>query len=665
MDACLDAVPSGERCCSSDRLCWHPDPAMRRCGAVGCVDMPDWGTEKVTSMVDLFHDNYQFNQTISSWDVARVERFDRFSKCSGTCQFTGGDLSRWDTSSAKSMASMFEGCSRFNSDISRWDVRAVTDMYNMFKNASVFTADITRWQTDSLVNSSNMFLGADAWRTIHAQCGEENDPYYDDDTCAHHPDKADKYDDHSSGPPGAWTRLVKRWTRDFFFGDDMVVDDSSHESGVRDGHLSVSYDGKRIAAGGTNDTGVYVRVFEWNDDAGWKRAGGDVVTGQALAGGLSLSGDGKFLAVGDTNTRSVYVFHWNARNSTWDQLGDTLEDTSGPNGAEAFGYAVSLSRDGSRLAVGAPGGSGFTRVFKRDAAKASWSRMGVDIRGPSVDSGLGLGAVVSLSLDGTRLAVAAPGAGIARAYKWDRASSGWSRMGGDLTAGMDAGGVEQIALSGDGSHVAIAAPAAESGVVTVYRWNRGSAAWDAVGESLDADAATGDRFGSSLSLSRDGSRLAAGAEHGDDGYVRVFDWNPEDAHWYMAPKVNLDGTGGERFGRNVVLSGNGAILAVAKHGSDDSGAVITHALECDAEAAGPPPNGRYGTCGVSARILNVTGSSSSSSSVGSSVDACVPVCDEGFELTEPSVCDPFTGGFRSGRCLCPCDVAWRDKGFYM
>jgi surface protein len=691
VDACLDAVPSGETCCSSDKLCWHPKFAMRRCGAVGCVDMPDWRTEKVTSMVDLFQDKFQFNQTISSWDVsqvidmramfsnayafdgdlsswdvARVERFDHFSKCSGTCQFRGGDLSRWDTSSAKSMASMFEGCSRFNSDISRWDVRAVTDMYNMFKNASVFTADITRWQTDSLVNSSNMFLGADAWRTIHAQCGEENDPYYDDDTCAHHPDKADKYDDHSSGPPGAWTRLVKRWTRDFFFGDDMVVDDSSHEFGVRDGHLSVSYDGKRIAAGGTNDTDVYVRVFEWNDDAGWKRAGGDVITGQALAGGLSLSGDGKFLAVGDTNTRSVYVFHWNARNSTWDQLGDTLEDTSGPNGAEAFGYAVSLSRDGSRLAVGAPGGSGFTRVFKRDAAKASWSRMGVDIRGPSVDSGLGLGAVVSLSLDGTRLAVAAPGAGIARAYKWDRASSGWSRMGGDLTAGMDAGGVEQIALSGDGSHVAIAAPAAESGVVTVYRWNRGSAAWDAVGESLDADAATGDKFGSSLSLSRDGSRLAVGAEHGDDGYVRVFDWNPEVAHWYTAPKVNLNGTGGERFGRNVVLSGNGAILAVAKHGSDDSGAVITHALECDAEAAGPPPNGRYGTCGVSARILNVTGSSSSSSSsVGSSVDACVPVCDEGFELTEPSVCDPFTGGFRSGRCLCPCDVAWRDKGFYM
>ena len=44
---------------------------------------------------------------------------------------------------------------------------------------------------------------------------------------------------------------------------------------------------------------------------------------------------------------------------------------------------------------------------------------------------------------------------------------------------------------------------------------------------------------------------------------------------------------------------------------------------------------------------------------------CAPECDEGFDLTEASGCDPFTGGFRSGRCLCACDDAWRAKGFYM
>ena len=44
---------------------------------------------------------------------------------------------------------------------------------------------------------------------------------------------------------------------------------------------------------------------------------------------------------------------------------------------------------------------------------------------------------------------------------------------------------------------------------------------------------------------------------------------------------------------------------------------------------------------------------------------CAPECDEGFDLTEASGCDPFTGGFRAGRCLCACDDAWRAKGFYM
>ena len=44
---------------------------------------------------------------------------------------------------------------------------------------------------------------------------------------------------------------------------------------------------------------------------------------------------------------------------------------------------------------------------------------------------------------------------------------------------------------------------------------------------------------------------------------------------------------------------------------------------------------------------------------------CAPECHDGFDLTEASTCDPFTGGFRSGRCLCACDDAWRAKGFYM
>jgi surface protein len=67
VDVCLDAVPSGEMCCSSDRMCWHPDPAMRRCGSVGCSDMPDWDVSLVTDARELFAGNASFYQDIRGW----------------------------------------------------------------------------------------------------------------------------------------------------------------------------------------------------------------------------------------------------------------------------------------------------------------------------------------------------------------------------------------------------------------------------------------------------------------------------------------------------------------------------------------------------------------------------------------------------------------------
>ena len=68
---CLDAVPSGERCCSSDRLCWHPDQVMRRCGAVGCSDMPEWDVSQVTDAQDLFTGRSSFHQAITGWTFAQ------------------------------------------------------------------------------------------------------------------------------------------------------------------------------------------------------------------------------------------------------------------------------------------------------------------------------------------------------------------------------------------------------------------------------------------------------------------------------------------------------------------------------------------------------------------------------------------------------------------
>ena len=83
VDACLDAVPSGDRCCSSDRLCWHPDPAMRRCGAVGCVDMPDWDVSQVDGRARSVRRQIELSAGHHGWTFA--------DNADTTGMFTGAD----------------------------------------------------------------------------------------------------------------------------------------------------------------------------------------------------------------------------------------------------------------------------------------------------------------------------------------------------------------------------------------------------------------------------------------------------------------------------------------------------------------------------------------------------------------------------------------------
>ena len=83
VDACLDAVPSGDRCCSSDRLCWHPDPAMRRCGAVGCVDMPDWDVSQVDGRATICSGQIELLPGHHGWTFA--------DNADTTGMFTGAD----------------------------------------------------------------------------------------------------------------------------------------------------------------------------------------------------------------------------------------------------------------------------------------------------------------------------------------------------------------------------------------------------------------------------------------------------------------------------------------------------------------------------------------------------------------------------------------------
>ena len=105
------------------------------------------------------------------------------------------------------------------------------------------------------------------------------------------------------------------------------------------------------------------KCWEWNALGGteaWSQMG-DAINGK-LAGDLSgwsvsLSDDGSRLAVGGIEEDGdgdwkghVRVYEWNATADAWVQLG---EDFTGDVAEDYFGTSVSLSADGAHVAIGA------------------------------------------------------------------------------------------------------------------------------------------------------------------------------------------------------------------------------------------------------------------------------------------------------------------------
>ena len=306
--------------------------------------------------------------------------------------------------------------------------------------------------------------------------------------------------------------------------------------------VSLSADGTIVAIGaGSNDgNGVdagHVRVYEW-DGSAWVQKGGDIdgeAAGDASGRSVSLSADGTEVAIGaighesysdETGTMMsfaghVRIYEWNG--SAWVQKGS---DIDGDAQDDRLGLSVSLSADGTRVAMGAPyndgtaSNAGHVRIYEWN--DSAWVQKGVDIGGEAADDNSGWS--VALSADGTRVAVGGyfndetgSNAGHVRVYEWD--GSAWVQKGSDIDgegAGDQSG--TSVALSADGTEVAIGAPGHESytGYVRVLEWD--GSAWVQKYSDLDGDGQYASA-GSSVSLSTDGNKVAFIAGYGK---VRIY-----------------------------------------------------------------------------------------------------------------------------------------------
>ena len=143
--------------------------------------------------------------------------------------------------------------------------------------------------------------------------------------------------------------------------------------------MCISSDGTRLAIGaiyndGNGSNSGHVRVYEYIGSL-WVQIGMDINGEDALdesGESISLSANGKRLVVGakkndgnGSNSGHVRLYEWDG--SDWIQLGT---DIDGEFDFDESGNAISLSIDGTRLAIGARKNngngsfSGHVRVFE-------------------------------------------------------------------------------------------------------------------------------------------------------------------------------------------------------------------------------------------------------------------------------------------------------------
>ena len=381
--------------------------------------------------------------------------------------------------------------------------------------------------------------------------------------------------------PIGWTKL----------GNDIDGEAANDQSGYS---VALSDNGTIVAIGAVSNDGTsgtsgdnrgHVRVYQidlLNTALGWQQLGGDIdgeSTGDVAGGSVSLSSDGLIVAIGaitndgtsgtsGDNRGHVRVYKRDTSNTTvipvgWVKLG---QDIDGEKSGDMSGLSVSLSGNGSTVAIGANANDGTSgtsgdnrghvRIYRIDLSNTElgWQQLGGDIDGEK--AGDLSGWSVSLSSNGSIVAISAndndgtttnttDGRGHVRIYQLDLSNTtitpiGWTQLGGDID-GENAGDLSgrSISLSGDGSVVAIGANANDGtttdvndvrGHVRIYQRNTGAPlGWTQLGPDIDGEA-YGDQSGFSVSLSRDGLSIAIGAYNndgtttstGDRGHVRIY-----------------------------------------------------------------------------------------------------------------------------------------------
>ena len=232
----------------------------------------------------------------------------------------------------------------------------------------------------------------------------------------------------NSGLVQIFERVSGEWE---LLGSPIRGEASGDESGKS---VSLSTNGRTVAIGARLNDGRgintgHVRVYSY-DGSAWTQVGQDI-DGERQANEFgwssSISGDGRRLVVGGylnegNGFRAGHARIYEFDGTNWNQMGGDIDGLA-PN--SDFGYSVSMSEDGSTVAIGGPRNSndsgtraGNVRTFRYNGA--IWEQVGPRLLGVAEDDLFG--HKVALSSNGNVLIVGATtdardGAGYAVVYE--------------------------------------------------------------------------------------------------------------------------------------------------------------------------------------------------------------------------------------------------------
>ena len=348
-----------------------------------------------------------------------------------------------------------------------------------------------------------------------------------------------------------------------------------------------------------------VQKLKANDAANYTYLGG-VGTQTDQLRGVSISGDGSIIVAGSsyndpngTDSGAAYVFEKSG--STWTQFQKIV--ASDGAASDHFGASVSVSRDGSTIAVGSPyddttTDQGAAYIFEK--VGGTWTQVQKIVQSDTLANSSFGGTGVELTDDGTTILVGASfhdtgGTNTGRAYIFDKAANGtWSQT--QILRASNGGASDHFAsgigISGDGTVICCGAYGEDTGGIAdagaAYIFVKSAAgAWSQTETQFiqASDGTTSDFFGLGVSVSQNGDRILVGAymddtTEGDSGSMYIFDrtngvWTQTN-HLYPGHATAPGG-----YGMSSAISDDGKVYMVGSPYDDsslnaDSGAVYVY-----------------------------------------------------------------------------------------